>query len=189
MVQHNIIWVEGDTSSNRRIEAHKLSAKTSFWRHKMISFDLLNHTFSAIRVGFAAEIIVMGKAGHISHYVEGCSTPQLSSSSLLAGESTNIWNWSSVAEAIYLTSNLKMRNFRSGSFKPLLSAFGSAIVFLWDKLKVGSYYPEKLGTWHINLRYTICLFLWLFFSTWLQLCFWSWPDQETSYCWIGRLEI
>ena len=91
----------------------------------------MDHTFSAIRVGFAAEIIVMGKAGHVSHYFEGCSIRQLSASWLLAGESMNIWNCSSVAEAIYLTSNLKMRNFKSGSFKPLLSAFGSAIVCLW----------------------------------------------------------
>ena len=82
-----------------------------------------------------------------------------------------------------------MRSFKSGSFKPLLRTFGSAIVCLWVKLKLGSYYPEKLGTWHINLRYTICLFLWLFFSTWLNLCLWSKPGQETSYCWIGRWQI
>ena len=149
----------------------------------------MDHTPSAIRLGFAAEIIVMGKACHVSHYFEGCSIRQLSSSSLLAGKSTNIWNWSSVAEAIYLTSNLKMRNFKSGSCKPLLSAFGSAVVWLWVKLKVGSYHPEKLGAWHINFRNTICVFLRFFLSTILNLCFWSKPDQETIYCWIGRWQI
>ena len=69
--------------------------------HKISLLGLLDQTFSAIRVGFAAEIIVMGKVGHISLYLEGCSTRQLSSNWLLAGESMNIWNWSSVAEAIY----------------------------------------------------------------------------------------
>ena len=131
----------------------------------------------------------MGKAGHISHYLEGCSIRQLSSSSLLAGESTNIRNWSSVTVAIYQVSNLEMRNFKSGSFKPLLSFFGSAIDCLWVKLKLGSYYPDKLRTSRINLSYTICLFLWFFFWTWLNLCLWSRPNQETSYCCIGRWQI
>ena len=82
-----------------------------------------------------------------------------------------------------------MGNFKSGSFKPLLSAFGSAIVCLWIKLKVGSYHPEKLRAWHINFRNTICLFLCFFLSTCLNVCLWSKPDQETSYRWIGRCQI